>query len=105
VTKASAPNAKTVAEIWADRAQLDGKSVTLRGVVVKVNEGVMGKNWIHLQDGSGDDAQGTFDITVTSADMARAGDTVTITGTVRINKNVGAGYSYPVLIEDAKLSR
>jgi hypothetical protein len=103
VPRASAPNAKTVAEIWAEGARLDGKPVTIRGVVAKVNEGVMGKNWIHLQDGSGDDAQGTFDITVTSADMARAGDTVTITGTVRINRNVGAGYSYPVLIENGKV--
>lgn len=103
VAKASAPDARTVAETWAERARLDGKSVTIRGVVVKVNEGVMGKNWIHLQDGSGDDAQGTFDITVTSTDMARAGDTVTVTGTVRVNKNVGAGYAYPVLVEDAKV--
>jgi hypothetical protein len=103
VAKASAPNARTVAETWAERARLDGKSVTIRGVVVKVNEGVMGKNWIHLQDGSGNEAQGTFDITVTSTDMARAGDTVTITGTVRVNKNVGASYSYPVMIEDAKV--
>ena len=105
VPKASAPNAKTVAETWAERTQLDGKAVTIRGVVVKVNEGVMGKNWIHLQDGSGDEAQGTFDITVTSSEMARAGDTVTITGTVRVNKNVGAGYSYPVMIEDAKVTK
>ena len=103
VPKASAPDARTVAETWAERARLDGKTVTIRGVVVKVNEGVMGKNWIHLQDGSGDLAQGTFDITVTSAGMARAGDMVTITGTVRTNRNVGAGYSYPVLIEDAKV--
>lgn len=105
VAKASAPDAKTVAETWAARAQLEGKSVTIRGVVVKVNEGVMGKNWIHLQDGSGDEEQGTFDITVTSVDMAKPGDTVTITGTVRVNKNVGAGYSYPVLIEDAKVHK
>jgi hypothetical protein len=105
VPRASAPNAKTVAETWAERAQLDGKSVTLRGVVVKVNEGVMGKNWIHLQDGSGDEALGTFDITVTSQDLARAGETVTITGTVRANRNVGAGYSYPVMIEDAKVHK
>jgi hypothetical protein len=105
VARASAPNAKTVAETWAERAQLDGKSVAIRGVVVKVNEGVMGKNWIHLQDGSGDEALGTFDITVTSQDLARAGDTVTITGTVRVNKNVGAGYSYPVMIEDAKVHK
>jgi len=103
VAKALAPNARTVAETWAERTRLDGKTVTIRGVVVKVNEGVMGKNWIHLQDGSGDAAQGTFDITVTSADMAKAGDTVTITGTVHINRNVGAGYSYPLLIEDAKV--
>lgn len=103
VEKASGPGARTVAETWAQKASLDGNSVTIRGVVVKVNEGVMGKNWIHLQDGSGDVAQGTFDITVTSQDKASAGETITVTGTVRTNRDVGAGYRYAVLVEDAKV--
>lgn len=103
VARAEGRNARTVAETWAEKSKLDGKSVTIRGVVVKVNEGVMGKNWIHLQDGSGDAAAGTSDITVVSLDKATAGETVTITGTVRTNRDLGAGYTYKVLVEDAKV--
>jgi geranylgeranyl diphosphate synthase type II len=62
---------------------------------------VMGKNWIHLQDGSGDAAAGTHDITVTTLNAVTVGATVTITGTVRLNRDVGAGYTYAVLIDYA----
>lgn len=105
VEKATGADARTVAEVWAERASLAGRTVTIRGVVVKYNAGVMGKNWIHLQDGSGDGAQGTNDITVTSQDEAAKGQTVTIKGTVRTNQDFGAGYTYAVLIEDAKVAR
>ena len=74
-------------------------------MVVKYNAGVMGKNWIHLQDGSGDAKQGTNDITVTSPDAAAKGETVTIKGIVRTKKDFGAGYSYVVIVEDAKVVR
>lgn len=103
VEKADGADARTVSEIWAQRAILEGKPVTLRGVVVKANIGVMGKNWIHLQDGSGDAAQGTDDITVTSMDQAAMGQTVTIKGTVRTDKDFGAGYLYKVIVEDATI--
>jgi len=103
VGKASGSNAHTVAETWAQAAAIDGKTVTIRGKVVKVNEGVMGKNWIHLQDGSGDAAQGTNDLTVTSLDVVSIGETVTIIGTVRTNKDFGSGYLYRVIVEDARV--
>ena len=105
VEKARGADARTVAEAWAQREQLSGKTVTIRGVVVKYNEGVMGRNWIHLQDGSGDATKGTNDITVTSMDGVAMGATVTITGTVHINKDFGAGYSYAVIVEDAKVAK
>jgi hypothetical protein len=65
----------------------------------------MGKNWIHLQDGSGDAKQGTSDITVTTQEQAAKGETITVKGTVRTKKDFGAGYTYPVMIEDAKIVR
>lgn len=105
VEKAAGANAHTVAETWAQAAAIDGKTVTIRGKVVKVNEGVMGRNWIHLQDGSGDPAQGTNDLTVTSLDAASIGETVTVTGTVRTNKDFGSGYVYRVIVEDAKVAK
>lgn len=103
VEKASGADARTVAEVWAQKAGLAGKTVVIRGTVVKYNENVMGKNWIHLQDGSGTAAQGTNDITVTSLDGAVKGGTITIRGTVRTNKDFGAGYAYAVIVEDAKV--
>jgi len=103
VEKASGPDARTVAEAWAQKESLAGKTVSIRGVVVKLTEGVMGKNWLHLQDGSGDAAQGTNDITVVSTESAARGETVTITGTVRTNKDIGAGYRFAVMVEDAKV--
>ena len=105
VEKASGADARTVAEVWAQKASLAGQTVTIRGVVVKFNVGVMGKNWIHLQDGSGDAAQGTSDITVTTLDGAAKGETIVIKGIVRTNKDFGAGYSYAVIVEDAKVAK
>lgn len=103
VEKASGAGARTVSEVWAQRSSLKEQSVTVRGKVVKFSAGVMGKNWMHLQDGSGNGAKGTNDITVTSQDQVAMGDTVTIKGVVRTNKDFGAGYSYAVIIEDAKV--
>jgi hypothetical protein len=103
VAKAAGADARTIAEVWSEQGALTGKSVSIRGVVVKYNPGVMGKNWIHLQDGSGDAAKGTHDITVTTMDAATVGATVTITGAVHTKRDFGAGYSYAVIVEDAKV--
>ena len=103
VEKATGSDARTIAETWAQSSALEGKRVTVRGKVVKYNEAVMGKNWIHIQDGTGDVGQGTNDLTVTSADAASVGETVSVTGTVHTNKDFGAGYVYRVIIEDAKV--
>jgi hypothetical protein len=101
VPKATGANAKTVAEIHAQKAQLKEKKVTVRGKVVKSNSGIMGKNWIHVRDGSGSADKGDNDITVTSEQTAAVGEVVVITGVVRTDKDFGAGYSYPVIIEEA----
>ena len=105
VEKATGADARTVAEVWSQKAALKGKTVTVRGKVVKYNAGIMGKNWLHLQDGSGDAKAGTNDLTVTSSDAAAKGDTVTITGVLRLDKDFGSGYAYPVLVEDAKVKK
>ena len=91
----------TVAEIWAGRSRLAGSTVTVRGRVVKFNPGIMGTNWLHLQDGSGTPANGTHDITVTTPANVKVGDVVTVTGAVAIDQDFGAGYAYPVIIREA----
>lgn len=105
VPKASGADARTVAEVYAQKGALKEKPVSIRGKVVKFNPGIMGKNWVHLQDGSGKADKQDNDITVTTQDMTSVGDTVVVKGTVRIDKDFGAGYAYPVIIEDAKLSK
>jgi hypothetical protein len=92
-----------VADIWANRKSLDGKTVTVRGKVVKFNGGIMGRNWMHIQDGTGKPAEGTHDITVTTDAQAKVGDVVTVTGTVAIDKDFTAGYKYGVIVEGATL--
>ena len=105
IARAAGPSARTIGELWAAKRAAAGTTVTVRGVVVKYNAGVMGKNWIHLQDGSGTAAAGTNDLAVTSQDAATIGDTITISGTVRVDRDFGAGYTYPLLVEDAKVAK
>lgn len=100
-----AAGGKTVAETWAGKDQLKDKPVVIRGKVVKFLSGIMGKNWLHLRDGSGSADKGDNDITVTTNDVAAVGDVVTVTGTLRIDKDFGAGYRYPVILEEAKLAK
>lgn len=91
----------TVAEVFQGSADLVGKKVKLRAKVVKYNGGIMGRNWLHLQDGTG--ATGTNDLTVTTDATATVGDVVVVEGVVATDKDFGAGYSYPVIVEDATI--
>lgn len=105
VAKATGPEARTVAEVVTGKGALKDKTVLVRGQVVKLNAGILGKNWLHLQDGSGSAADSSNDILVTSKEQAAVGEVVTVRGTVRTDVNLGAGYAYPVIIEDAALRR
>ncbi|OGQ55589.1 MAG: hypothetical protein A2W66_01280 [Deltaproteobacteria bacterium RIFCSPLOWO2_02_56_12] len=105
VKKASGPNAYTVAELYQKSATLDKKEVVVRGLVVKVSAEIMGKNWIHLQDGSGDPSKGTNDIVVTSQELPAVGDTVTARGALSKDKDFGYGYNYPVIVEQASIKK
>lgn len=101
VAMATGPDARTIAEVVQGRSALKDKTVLVRGQVVKVSAGILGKNWLHLQDGSGAAADGSNDILVTTRDEAAVGAIVNARGTVRTDVSVGAGYAFAVLIEDA----
>ncbi|HUI66770.1 MAG TPA: DNA-binding protein [Nitrospirota bacterium] len=102
--KAAGPDAYTVGEIYAKRASLDKKTAVVRGKVVKVSKGIMGKNWIHIQDGTGESGKGTQDLVVTTTmDTAAVGDAVTVKGTIYKDKDFGAGYKYDVIMEEATI--
>ena len=105
VEKAAGENAFTVAELYQKKSALNGKQVVVRGKVVKVSAGIMGKNWIHLRDGSGDAAKGTHNLIVTSQEVPAMGDVVTVAGDFFGDKDFGSGYKYDVIIENASIKK
>ncbi len=105
VAKASGANARTVAEITGKSAELKDKPVVVRGKIVKYNQGIMGKNWLHLRDGTGSAADNSNDILVRTTAPAKLGDVVTAKGIVRTDQDFGSGYAYKVLVEDATLQK
>jgi len=105
VTKATGANAYTVEGAFVNSAKLNKQKVVIRGKVVKVSSGIMGKNWFHLQDGTGSAAKGTHDLVVTSKDTVSMGDVVTATGTLGKDRDFGAGYKYSVIVEDATFKK
>jgi hypothetical protein len=93
---------KTVAEILRDKTQLSGKKIIVRGKVVKFTGEIMGKNWLHLKDGSV--KEGAEDLTVTTKATVKVGDTVLVRGAVATDKDFGFGYKYAVIVEDAEVT-
>lgn len=92
----------TIASINQNKAKLAGKTVKATGKVVKVNNGIMGRNFLHIQDGSGDATTG--DLTITSQQTAKLGEQISISGVAAVNRDFGSGYLYPLLIEDATIT-
>jgi hypothetical protein len=105
VPKATGADAKTVSEIVGNRTALKDKNVVVRGKVVKFTPAVMGKNWVHLQDGSGSAKDQTNDVLVTTQGETKVGDVVIAKGVVKTDVDLGSGYSYKVLVENATLAR
>lgn len=92
---------KSIAEIFSGMKNLNGKIVKVRGKVMKYNSGIMGTNWIHIQDGTS--SQGDYDLLITSDTEVQLGKVITAEGKVATNKDFGSGYAYKVLIENAKV--
>jgi hypothetical protein len=89
----------TIARIFENPADFSGKEVEIRGVVVKINEGIMGTNWIHIQDGTV--GNGKFDLTITCDDLPQLNQEASFRGIIAVNKDFGAGYFYDVIMENA----
>lgn len=92
----------TIARVFAERSTLVNKTVVVRGKVVKVNNQILGHNWLHLQDGTG--APGTHDLTITTDATVELGAIVVVRGTLTTNRDFGAGYKYDVLVENAAIT-
>lgn len=95
-----------IADVFAKRTALSGKPVLVRGTVVKFNAGILDRNWLHIQDGSGSADKQDNDLTVTTdaaASRPSVGDVITISGVLGLKKDFGAGYAYEAIVENAKI--
>lgn len=95
---------QNIAWVYANRESLVDQQISLRGTVVKYNANILGWNFIHIQDGSGDVADGSNDLTMTSKAATAVGETIVVTGTIILNKDFGYGYSFPVMMEGAAIT-
>ncbi len=90
----------SIAQLFSNPEKYKNEQVKIKGQVVKVNANIMNRNWVHIQDGSS--ANNKFDLTVTTTDIVNEGDVVIFSGTIHLEKDFGAGYYYPVILEHAK---
>ncbi len=91
----------TVEQIYKNKDKLNGKSVEIKGKVIKYNPQIMNRNWIHIQDGTG--TENDYDLVVTSSDQVKVGDVIVVEGMVTTDKDFGAGYYFPVIVENASI--
>jgi len=96
-----AKNGTSLAELLSAKKSFSGKSIIVKGQVVKVNNGIMDKNWVHIIDGTKFENKG--DLTITTSELVKVGDTVTFKGTIALDRDFGKGYVYPVLLEEGEL--
>jgi hypothetical protein len=101
VEKSTAQNGYSVGELFAKAVNLNDQKVTVKGRVVKISPNIMGKNWLHIQDGTGEPTKNTHDLVVTSSAIAEKGTIISLEGVLAASKDFGFGYKYDVLIEDA----
>jgi hypothetical protein len=91
----------TIAELYANPAAYEGKTIRVKGEVAKYNPAIMERNWVHLQDGS--EFEGSYDLTVTSQESFQVGQVRIVEGILAMNRDFGYGYSYDILLEKATI--
>lgn len=95
------PGGITIAELLKNKSKYDGQTVRVRGRCIKLNNMIMNRNWIHLNDGSMGDEKA--DLTITTTDIVQLGSVVAFEGKITLNKDFGAGYKYDIIMEEASL--
>lgn len=101
ITRASGKSGRLIGELLADRFKLAGQSVRVRGQVTKVTPDIQGRAFFHLRDGSAEGKGSAADLAVTSLIAPTVGQVATFEGTLRADDDIGIGYKYPALLEDA----
>jgi hypothetical protein len=91
----------SIAELYKNKEKYNNAIIKLRGKVTKYNPGILNINWVHIQDGT--EFEEEKDVTLTTLSTVKMGDTVSFKGKVSLEKDLGAGYIYDVLVENATI--
>lgn len=94
-----AEGAIRLAELFKNKEKYENQLIKVTGKCVKVNPRIMNRNWVHIQDGSGEE----LDLTITTTEDIPLGAVVTLEGTIALNKDFGAGYRYDIIMESAEI--
>lgn len=90
-----------IGELFENKQNYEGKKIKIKGEVTKYSSGIMGKNWVHFQDGTA--YQGAYDLMITTQEILAVGDVVVFEGIISLNKDFGAGYLYKIIMEEASV--
>jgi hypothetical protein len=101
IVASNAANGRTIAQLYAERAGLAEHVVRVRGTVIKRTDGILGKTYLHLWDGSAAPETEADDLTVTTTDEFEIGETVELEGRLLIDQDLGVGYRYAALLDGA----
>ncbi|NND05425.1 MAG: hypothetical protein HKN87_03510 [Saprospiraceae bacterium] len=92
-----------LAQLFSDPAKYNDQILLVKGQCVKVNQNIMGKNWVHLQDGSKDDSDDSLDLTITTKEEVQVGAVVSFEGKIATDRDIGSGYHFDIIMEEAVL--
>ncbi|QBA64549.1 hypothetical protein [Muriicola soli] len=92
----NAPSAGKVSlsDLFANPERYEGKIIQISGTCSKVSTEILGRNWVHVDDG-----KSGKELVVTLQEVVEKGETLTIEGIVQLNVDLGSGYTYDILLE------
>ena len=93
----------TIAAVHQGRQERRDQALAVRGVVVRVVSGVLGKNWLRIADGTGEGK--TAVLLVATTDEVPTGAQVLVRGVLRVDHEVGQGLRYATLLEATEITR
>lgn len=103
VVSSGAPkDAVALSTVYAELDQRADKEIVIYGTVVKATSAV-GSYWVHVQDGTGEWEAGTNDLTIQTQQPVIRGQRVAFRGVLRKDVELGFGYHFDALVEEASL--
>ena len=105
-TSLIASDSYKVEDLYKNNVELNNKTISVKGKVVKISNGIMGKDWVHVQDDSTTPKKNKVIFTAKIGTVnVKIGDMITAKGTLKAKVDIGAGYFYDVLMENSTFEK